>query len=270
MADRQVVGGRFAPPRARKPERADAGWRGGCRSLPVRVFALTGAGVSAESGLGTFRDKGGLWDEFDPMELATPEAFARDPARVHAFYNMRRRAMIDAAPNAAHAALARLESGLAARGGSLFLCTQNIDDLHEKAGSRHVHHMHGELLGARCGWCRRREACPGDLSEETICEGCRRTGGMRPDVVWFGEMPHGLDAIEDALAEADLFVAIGTSGAVYPAAGYAAQARALGIPTVELNLVPSDVARSFDSGRYGPATEIVPAFVDEILARPAP
>ena len=233
----------------------------------MKVFVLTGAGVSAESGLGTFRDKGGLWDEFDPMELATPEAFERDPARVHAFYNMRRSAMVDALPNAAHAALARLEAGLAAKGGEVFLCTQNIDNLHEKAGSRHVHHMHGELLVARCGWCRRREACTVGLSEETICEGCLRTGGMRPDVVWFGEMPIGLDTIADALRDADLFVAIGTSGAVYPAAGYVAEARALGIQPDELNLEPSDVARVFDSGRYGPATEVIPAFVEELLAR---
>lgn len=233
----------------------------------MRVFALTGAGISAESGLGTFRDKGGLWDEFDPMELATPEAFARDPARVHAFYNMRRRAMRDATPNAAHTALARLEAGLAARGGSLFLCTQNIDRLHERGGSGHVHHMHGELLVARCSRCGRREDCPGDLSTDTICGSCHRTGGMRPDVVWFGEMPLGLDTIAAALADADLFVAIGTSGAVYPAAGYVAEARGAGIPTVELNLAPSDVARTFDTGRYGPATDIVPAFVDDLLAR---
>ena len=238
-----------------------AGWPG------VKVFVLTGAGVSAESGLGTFRDKGGLWEEFDPMALATPQAFARDPERVHAFYNLRRRNLLAARPNAAHAALARLEAALEAGGGRLFLCTQNIDDLHEQAGSGAVHHMHGELLKARCGWCGRREDCRGDLSVETICEGCRQTGAMRPDVVWFGEMPLGLDRIEEALAGSDLFVAIGTSGAVYPAAGYVAEARARGIPTVELNLEPSDNAQSFDDARYGPATETVPALVAELLAR---
>ena len=235
---------------------------GGGKEVWVSVFLLTGAGVSAESGLGTFRDKGGIWDEFDPMQLATPEAFARDPARVHAFYNLRRRNLLAAKPNAAHAALARLAAGV-----GVFLCTQNIDDLHEQAGSPQVHHMHGELLKARCGWCGRREDCRGDLSVETICEGCRRTGAMRPDVVWFGEMPCGLDRIEAALAAAELFVAIGTSGAVYPAAGYVAEARARGIPTVELNLAPSDTARVFDDARYGPATEVVPAFVAELLAR---
>jgi NAD-dependent deacetylase len=231
----------------------------------MKFFILTGAGVSAESGLGTFRDKGGLWDEFDPMTLATPEAFARDPERVHAFYNLRRRNLLAARPNPAHAALARLEAALAETGDGLFLCTQNIDDLHEQAGSRAVHHMHGQLLKARCGWCGRRADCRGDLSVETICEGCWQTGGMRPDIVWFGEVPLGLDLIDAALAASDLFVTIGTSGAVYPAAGYVTDARALGIPTVELNLDPSDNAGAFDDARYGPATEIVPAFVDQLL-----
>jgi NAD-dependent deacetylase len=235
----------------------------------MRVFVLTGAGVSAESGLGTFRDKGGLWEEFDPMTLATPEAFARDPDRVHAFYNLRRRDLLGAKPNAAHTALARLEAALAEAGDHLFLCTQNIDDLHEQAGHRAVHHMHGQLLKARCGWCGRREDCRGDLSVETVCEGCWQTGAMRPDIVWFGEMPLGLDLIDAELAASDVFVAIGTSGAVYPAAGYVTDARARGILTIELNLEPSDNARAFDDARYGPATEVVPAFVDELLAQGA-
>ncbi len=231
----------------------------------MRVFVLTGAGVSAESGLGTFRDKGGIWADFDPMELATPEAFARDPGRVHEFYNMRRRNLAAAAPNAAHAALARLEAGLAAKGGRLFLCTQNIDDLHEQAGSRAVHHMHGELLKARCGWCGRREECRGDLSVELICEGCWEVGGMRPDVVWFGEMPYGMEEIEAALVASERFVAIGTSGAVWPAAGFVREARAAGIPTVEANLEPSNGAGLFDERIYGPATETVPALVERWL-----
>ncbi len=231
----------------------------------MRVFVLTGAGVSAESGLGTFRDKGGIWAAFDPMKLATPEAFAADPRRVHDFYNMRRRNLLAAAPNAAHGALARLEAGLAARGGEVFICTQNIDDLHEQAGSRAVHHMHGELLVARCGRCGRREVCRGDLSAETVCGGCREAGGMRPDVVWFGEMPLGMDAIEAALARADRFVAIGTSGAVYPAAGFVQEARAAGIPTVEINLEPSEGAALFDAHIYGPATETVPAWAEALV-----
>lgn len=227
----------------------------------MRVFALTGAGVSAESGLGTFRDAGGLWARFDPMKLATPEAFARDPGTVHDFYNLRRRNLIAAAPNAAHAALARL-----ARGADLFLCTQNIDDLHERAGSPQVHHMHGELLRARCAACGATRPWRADLGVETPCPGCGRTGGMRPDVVWFGETPVGMDRIEAELARADLFVALGTSGAVYPAAGYVALARARGVRTVEINLEPSDNARAFDVRRYGPASVEVPRFVDDLLA----
>jgi NAD-dependent deacetylase len=232
----------------------------------MNLFVLTGAGISAESGLGTFRDAGGIWAKFDPMTLATPEAFAADPEAVHAFYNMRRRNLVAAKPNAAHAALARLEAALAGTGGGLFLCTQNLDDLHEQAGHRAVHHMHGELLKARCTRCDAVAGWRTDLATATPCPSCGRAGGMRPDVVWFGEMPYGLDRIDEALAAADLFVAIGTSGAVYPAAGYVAEARARGIPTVELNLDPSDNAHAFDDARYGPATEIVPAFADELIA----
>lgn len=228
----------------------------------MRVFVLTGAGVSAESGLGTFRDAGGIWARFDPMKLATPEAFARDPATVHEFYNLRRRNLLAAAPNAAHAALARLAGGV-----DLFLCTQNIDDLHERAGSPQVHHMHGELLKARCLACGVVAPWREDLSTTTPCPACARSGHMRPDVVWFGEMPCGLDAIDDALVRADLFVALGTSGAVYPAAGCVSMARDLGIRTVEINLEPSDNACAFDERRYGPATTEVPRFVDELRRR---
>ena len=159
----------------------------------MNVFVLTGAGVSAESGLGTFRDKGGLWAQFDPMTLATPESFARAPARVHAFYNARRANLLAARPNVAHAALARLEAGLAARAGTLFLCTQNIDDLHEQAGSRQVHHMHGELLKARCIACEAVMPWREDLGVGTPCPSCGRSGGLRPHVVWFGEMPLGME-----------------------------------------------------------------------------
>ena len=231
----------------------------------MRVFVLTGAGVSAESGLGTFRDKGGIWERFDPMKLATPEAFAADPEKVHAFYNMRRRNLIAVEPNAAHRALARLEAGLAERGGELFLCTQNIDDLHERAGSQRVLHMHGELLKARCLSCEQVRPCRDDLSINVPCPSCGRMGTLRPDVVWFGEMPMHLDAIYDALSEADLFVAIGTSGSVYPAAGFVTEARRQGIRTCEINLQPSDNARQFDERRYGPASETVSAWVDQVL-----
>jgi NAD-dependent deacetylase len=233
----------------------------------MNVFVLTGAGVSAESGLGTFRDKDGLWSRFDPMKLATPEAFAHNPDEVHAFYNMRRQNLLSAEPNAAHRALARLETGLVERGGSLFLCTQNIDDLHERAGSKQVIHMHGELLKARCTDCGETMTWREDLSVEVPCPSCRRSGGLRPHVVWFGEMPLEMDAIYDALLAADLFVAIGTSGSVYPAAGFVSEARGHGIRTCEINLEPSDNARQFDEGQYGPASEVVPFWVERILSQ---
>jgi NAD-dependent deacetylase len=231
------------------------------------VFALTGAGISAESGLGTFRDASdGLWTRFDPKVLATPEAYARDPEKVHAFYNLRRRHVLAAEPNAAHRALARLERGLAERGGRLFLCTQNIDDLHERAGSSGIVHMHGELMKARCLACGFVGRWSSDMGTEAACPACKGVGCLRPHVVWFGEMPLEMDRIMAALSDADLFVAIGTSGSVYPAAGFVATAMEQGIRTCELNLDPSDQARLFDARRYGRASETVPQWVDEILA----
>lgn len=239
-------------------------WEGLQKDQTMNLFALTGAGISAESGLGTFRDRGGIWSRFDPARLATPEAFASDPAEVHSFYNLRRRGVIEAMPNAAHAALARLESCLHLRGSRLFLCTQNVDDLHERAGSVDVVHMHGELLKARCLACDSVFETRTDLSVDRSCAHCGEAGGLRPDVVWFGEMPKHLDRIKAALRLADRFVAIGTSGSVYPAAGYVAEARRLGIPTCEINLDPSDNAGLFDASRYGPASRAVPAFVNDI------
>ena len=235
----------------------------------MRIFILTGAGVSAESGLGTFRDKDGegIWAKFDPMKLATPEGFAADPAGVQAFYNARRRNLREAQPNAAHAALARLERALAAKGGRLTLVTQNIDDLHEQAGSGAVIHMHGELLKSRCGRCHAVSDQLDDIAVDAVCGQCGASGALRPHVVWFGEMPLFLDTIDEALAKADLFVAIGSSGAVYPAAGYVQIARRRRTPTCELNLEPSDNAAAFDHRRYGPASVIVPAWVDEVLAQ---
>jgi NAD-dependent deacetylase len=234
----------------------------------MKIFVLTGAGVSVESGLGTFRNKGrtGIWARFDPMKLATPEAFARNPDEVHAFYNARRRNLIGAAPNAAHLALARLEAGLAARGDELTLVTQNIDDLHERAGSRRVIHMHGELLKALCASCQAVTPLRDDIDLASVCADCRRAGGLRPHVVWFGEIPLEMDVIHAALTQADLFVAIGTSGAVYPAAGFVATARRLGAVTCEINLEPSDNADQFDARRYGPASEEVPAWAAQVLA----
>jgi NAD-dependent deacetylase len=233
----------------------------------LNTFILTGAGVSAESGLGTFRDPQGIWTRFDPMKLATPEAFARDPNAVHEFYNLRRQRLRSATPNAAHSALSRLERKLEERGSSLFLCTQNIDDLHERAGTKRVRHMHGELLKARCLQCDAIMPWIDDLNTRSECVQCGHVGTLRPHVVWFGEMPLYMEEILDALHRADLFVAIGTSGSVYPAAGFVSEARGLGIRTCEINLQPSDNARQFDERYYGPAGEVVPDWVERMLAR---
>ena len=227
------------------------------------IVILTGAGLSAESGLGTFRDKGGLWSQFDIAEVATPEGFARNPAKVQDFYNLRRRLHAEARPNTAHAALARLErEGDAA----VLVVTQNIDALHEAAGTGSLIHMHGRLTHGLCAACGRSGACSGDLSVESICPACGRVGQMRPDVVWFGEMPRDMDRIYETLGACDLFVSIGTSGTVYPAAGFVMEARAAGAHTVELNLEPSEGASLFAEAIYGPATEVVPAFVERLLS----
>jgi len=233
----------------------------------MRLFALTGAGISAESGLGTFRDKKGegVWARFDPMKVATPEAFARDPAAVQAFYDARRRNLLGATSNGAHFALAELERALAAQGGELTLVTQNIDDLHERAGSQRVIHMHGELFKARCLSCAGVAPWREDLGGEHRCPTCRASGALRPHVVWFGEVPLHMDEIAAALARSDRFVAIGTSGSVYPAAGFVAEARALGLQTCEINLEPSDNAFLFDERRYGKASETVAAWAQEII-----
>ena len=232
-----------------------------------KIVVLTGAGVSAESGVATFRDPDGVWAKIDYRDVATPDGFAANPELVHEFYNMRRGALSSVEPNAAHVALARLERSLEDAGGRLTLITQNVDDLHERAGSRNLLHMHGELAKVRCGACGaiRRESH--EISIETVCDACGAKGAMRPHVVWFGEMPFFMDEIAVAMAEADLFVSIGTSGSVYPAAGLVHEARARAIPAVELNLEPSENAASFSDGRYGQAGEIVPVWVEEILTK---
>lgn len=232
--------------------------------LPMRsIVILTGAGLSRESGLATFRDPDGVWATVRLEDVATPEAYARDPARVQAFYNARRTQLRDPAiaPNAAHLALARLDAEWT---GDVLIVTQNVDDLHERADTRRLIHMHGELMKARCGACGAIAPAYGDLGPESVCGGCGARGTLRPHVVWFGEIPLEMERIAAAVEECDLFVSIGTSGAVYPAAGFAAAARAAGARTLELNLEPTGGA--FDDARYGPATEIVPAFVDEMLA----
>jgi NAD-dependent deacetylase len=227
-----------------------------------RIVVLTGAGISAESGVPTFRDAGGLWEGHDVEDVATPEGFERDPDTVLRFYDARRRALASVAPNAAHQALARLE---VAFGDDLLVVTQNVDDLHERAGSRSLVHMHGELRRALCTTCGDRPEWDGDLIDRPACPSCgART--LRPDVVWFGEMPYDLDRIEEALVACDVFVSIGTSGAVYPAAGYVALAAAFGARTIELNLEPSDSAIPFDVSRAGFASVLVPQWVDEVIA----
>ena len=227
----------------------------------MRVAILTGAGISAESGLGTFRDAGGLWTRVPLEEVATPEGWRRDPAKVIAFYNERRAQAAAARPNPAHAALARLEAEL---DGQVTIVTQNVDSLHEAAGARNVIHMHGRLDGALCAVCDHRWPAPARMAPDDPCPGCGAPA-TRPDVVWFGEMPHHMDAILAALQAADLFVSIGTSGEVYPAAGFVEEAAALGIRTLELNLEASRGGALFDEARAGPASALVPAWVAEML-----
>ena len=225
------------------------------------IVILTGAGVSAESGIDTFRSEGGLWEQHRVEDVATPEAFARDPDLVLRFYDMRRAAIQTKEPNAAHFALSRLDAEWP---GALLIVTQNVDDLHERAGAKRVLHMHGEHLNAWCTYCDVRSPWREPLIDRPPCPACG-AATLRPDVVWFGEMPYRMDEIYAALRQADLFVSIGTSGAVYPAAGFVRNARDLGARTVELNLEPSQGSRWFDDCRHGPATEVVPAWVDEML-----
>jgi len=230
----------------------------------ARIVILTGAGISRESGLHTFRDPDGIWARHRIEDVATPEAFQRDPAAVHGFYNARRRGLTDPAiqPNAAHLALAELERRWR---GEVLLVTQNIDDLHERAGSRNLIHMHGEILKRRCAACGNITPCREDLSASLACPACASLGTLRPHVVWFGEMPLEMDRIFAALRQAELFLSIGTSGTVYPAAGFVTEARAAGAHTVELNLEPSEGRSLFDEAIHGPATEIVPAYLRRLL-----
>ena len=227
------------------------------------IVILTGAGISAESGLQTFRGSDGLWHGHRPEEVATPEAFARDPSLVHGFYNARRRQLKsqEVEPNAAHLALAQLEQSWP---GDFLLVTQNVDNLHERAGSKQLIHMHGELARIRCEYCGFGTIGLEDLSTETRCPACGKSGGLRPDIVWFGEIPLEMDHIDEALMTCDLFIAIGTSGNVYPAAGYVQMVRCQA-HTMEINLEPSNVATAFAEKRYGKAGDLVPELVKELL-----
>ena len=227
----------------------------------MRIVVLTGAGISAESGVPTFRDADGLWEGHRVEDVATPAAYDAQPAVVHQFYDARRAALAGVEPNPAHLALARLER---AWGDDLLVVTQNIDDLHERAGSTRVLHMHGSLRSALCRACGSRVEWEGDLGHFPPCPACHRLE-LRPDVVWFGEIPYELDRIFGALERADLFVSVGTSGAVYPAAGFVQAAAAYGARTLELNLEPSEGSHFFDEARHGRAGDLVPTWVDELL-----
>lgn len=226
------------------------------------IVILTGAGISAESGIDTFRDAGGLWEQHRVEDVATPEGFARNPALVLGFYDMRREALGKVVPNPAHEALARLDAEW--KRGELLIVTQNVDDLHERAGARRVLHMHGELKSALCRSCEMRSPWNAPMADYPPCPVCQAPM-LRPDVVWFGEMPYQMDRIYRAIREADLFVSIGTSGAVYPAAGFVRDARELGAHTLELNLERSDGSHWFHESRQGRAGELVPAWVEELL-----
>ena len=227
------------------------------------IVILTGAGISAESGIDTFRAEGGLWEQHKVEDVATPEGFARDPDLVLRFYDMRREAIQTKQPNPAHDALARLDEHWE---GNLLIVTQNVDDLHERAGAKRVLHMHGTHLNAWCTACDAKNPWTGTLADRPPCPACG-TSALRPDVVWFGEMPYEMERIYAALRTADLFVSIGTSGAVYPAAGFVRDARSLGARTLELNLERSQGSGWFDESRQGRASELVPEWVDNILDR---
>lgn len=230
-----------------------------------KIVILTGAGISAESGLGTFRDEGGLWAQYRIEDVATPEAFARNPQLVQDFYNQRRSQAEAAQPNPAHDALARLEREWS---GDVHIVTQNVDSLHEKAGSRSVLHLHGTLAGALCNSCGHRWHAPMSMKENETCPRCAAPAA-RPDVVWFGEMPYHMEEIFDLLSCADLFAAIGTSGQVYPAAAFVQEAAASGAETIEFNLDASAVASDFDDVQLGKASALIPAWVDRLLGKPA-
>ena len=226
------------------------------------IVILTGAGISAESGLQTFRAADGLWEGHRVEDVATPEAYARNPALVHDFYDARRARLREVEPNAAHVALARLDAEWP---GELLIVTQNVDDLHERAGAKRLLHMHGELTSGWCLACDERFGWADAMGEGVACPSCAAAGQVRPDIVWFGEMPYEMERIDAALMNADLFVSIGTSGAVYPAAGFVQTARYRGAATLEINLDPSQGSLFFDQRRYGPAGVEVPKWVREML-----
>ena len=228
------------------------------------LVILSGAGLSAESGVATFRGDDGLWEGHRIEDVATPEAFKKQPELVHRFYNLRRAALNTVEPNAAHHALVRLEREWP---GPFLHITQNVDDLNERAGARKLLHMHGQLRQVRCTWCRAVLPWDGDLESSSACPECARTGKLRPDIVWFGEMPYYIDEIMRALETVDIFLCIGTSGVVYPAAGFARLAAEHGgARLIEMNLERTGISGHFTEQRHGPATVVVPALVGELLS----
>lgn len=228
----------------------------------MKVVVLTGAGISAESGVATFRDANGLWEGHRIEDVASPEGFRRNPAMVHEFYNRRRAQLSEVEPNEAHRALARLQQ---CWGDDVALITQNVDDLHERAGSSAVLHMHGQLLRGKCTDCDKSFPWSGEMSVDSVCPRCERTGAVRPDIVWFGEMPYQMERIERLLLDCEHFIAIGTSGVVYPAAGLVSWAKQLGAKTTEINLQASANAHQFDEQITGPAGREVPRWVESLL-----
>lgn len=231
----------------------------------LKIVVLTGAGISAESGIRTFRAEDGLWENHRVEDVATPEGYKRNPELVQRFYNERRRKLFepDVQPNLAHIALAELEAKI---GENLLIVTQNVDNLHERAGSKNVIHMHGELLKVRCPNRNKVYEWQDDITDESRCTCCAQPARLRPHIVWFGEMPLEMDRIYRALMDCDMFVSIGTSGNVYPAAGFVQEANNWGAKTIELNLEPSKVKSAFQTAKYGKASEIVPEFIKQILA----
>ena len=229
----------------------------------LNIVILTGAGISKESGIATFRDSDGTWNQFRVEDVATPEAFARNPTLVHEFYNRRRQELKNIEPNAAHKALVKLE--LNWRKGRVFLITQNCDNLHEKAGSRNLLYLHGSLLKVRCVKCQHVYKSWDDLSVETPCPRCQRTNCLRPNIVWFNEIPRRLSRVYQALHQCSYYIAIGTSGAVYPASQFVGDARQARAKTIELNLARTDVSHNYHETRLGPATETVSQLVEELL-----
>jgi len=227
----------------------------------ANIVILTGAGISAESGLATFRGPDGLWEGHHLEDVCTPEALARNATLVHRFYDERRAKLHEVQPNPAHQALAALDAQWP---GELLIVTQNVDDLHERAGARRLIHMHGELRSALCAACGKAVPWADPLPPGARCDRCGRPS-LRPDIVFFGEMPYEMEAIDKALRRADLFVSIGTSGAVYPAAGFVQTAAHTGARTLELNLEPSAGSFYFEESRIGPASRLVPELVRQLL-----